>query len=130
MAAITRRAYARIGLLGNPSGAAVQSCACARGAAADVLLHTWPARRADGYNGKTIALSLENYYAEARARCAALRCAALAAAQRMTRRDAPSAQVTLVPADTVSFAPHPVHDAQEFPSLAALAGARAMQLWA
>jgi hypothetical protein len=38
-AAITRRAYARIGLLGNPS---------------------------DGFFGKTIAVSLQNFYAEVR----------------------------------------------------------------
>ncbi len=78
---------------------------------------------ADGFNGKTIALSLENYYAEARrgrrgARRAVCRPAGAADAPRA------AAQVTLTPADTVSFAPHAVHDAQEFPSLAALAGAR------
>jgi hypothetical protein len=68
MAAITCRAYARIGLLGNPSGAARGSNSAAqrtsRRAALTLRLLTFAG--ADGYNGKTIALSLETYYAEAR----------------------------------------------------------------
>ncbi|KAK3234438.1 hypothetical protein CYMTET_55309 [Cymbomonas tetramitiformis] len=63
---ITRRAYARIGLLGNPS---------------------------DGFNGKTISISVENFYAE----------------------------VTLTPSSQIRFLPHPEHDPQEFDSLVALA---------
>jgi hypothetical protein len=38
------------------------------------------------------------------------------------------AQVTLAPAERVSFEPHPVHDTQEFPDLAALSGAQAARL--
>lgn len=75
MAAITRRAYARIGLLGNPSGARCRLRASVEGA----LLMLRAAARADGYNGKTIAVSLENYHAEAR-RCAVGRCGLAAAA--------------------------------------------------
>lgn len=59
---ITHRVYARIGLLGNPS---------------------------DGFNGKTIALSLKNFYAE----------------------------VTLTPASGVEFVRHPIHDRRDYPSL-------------
>jgi hypothetical protein len=40
------------------------------------------------------------------------------------------AQVTLVPAERVSFEPHPVHDTQEFPDLAALSGAQGLSLLA
>jgi hypothetical protein len=75
MAAITRRAYARIGLLGNPSGARAALCASVVGD--DLTLRATPP--ADGYNGKTIAVSLENYYAEAR-RCLAGRRGLAAAA--------------------------------------------------
>mmetsp|Transcript_38945 Transcript_38945/g.97841 ORF Transcript_38945/g.97841 Transcript_38945/m.97841 type:complete len:358 (+) Transcript_38945:256-1329(+) len=61
-AIVTARTHARIGLLGNPS---------------------------DGYYGKVLALSLQNFYAE----------------------------VTLVPADRISFQPHPVFDSNSFASL-------------
>eukprot|EP00897_Mesotaenium_endlicherianum_P003906 jgi/Mesen1/3543/ME000198S02745 len=64
--ALTCRAYARVGLVGNPS---------------------------DGYYGKTISFSLENFYAEA----------------------------TLVPSDSIRFTPHPLHDPAEFESLHLLA---------
>ena len=66
---ITRRAYARIGLLGNPSGALPIALYSPFHAAAASGARAPPAAcsRADGYNGKCISLSLENYYAEVRA---------------------------------------------------------------
>lgn len=59
---IKKRCHARVGLLGNPS---------------------------DGYFGKTVSLSLANFYAE----------------------------VTLSPADDISVQPHPVHDLTHYRSL-------------
>ncbi|KAK9806753.1 hypothetical protein WJX72_001492 [[Myrmecia] bisecta] len=62
---VTERVYARIGLLGNPS---------------------------DGFFGKTISLSLQNFYAEVRCQ----------------------------PSAAVCFLPHPVHDSCQFTSLTSL----------
>ncbi|XP_076024005.1 glucuronokinase with putative uridyl pyrophosphorylase [Genypterus blacodes] len=59
---ITCRSYARVGLMGNPS---------------------------DGFNGKTIALSISNFWAE----------------------------VTLVESQTLALVPHPLNDPTEFGSL-------------
>ncbi|KAJ3590523.1 hypothetical protein NHX12_008473 [Muraenolepis orangiensis] len=59
---ITRRSYARVGLMGNPS---------------------------DGFNGKTIALGISNFWAE----------------------------VTLVESQTLVLLPHPLNDPTEFGSL-------------
>ena len=87
MAAITRRAYARIGLLGNPSGASRAACVLAALLSLSHALAVRTAARADGFNGKTIALSLENYYAEARpARRAALGRLRHADTRRLRRR--------------------------------------------
>eukprot|EP00939_MAST-03C_sp_MAST-3C-sp1_P003404 g3404.t1 len=62
---ISRRAYARVGLMGNPS---------------------------DGFYGKTIALTIQNYWAE----------------------------VTLRPSDRIQILPHPLYDPMEFASLSTL----------
>eukprot|EP00756_Hemistasia_phaeocysticola_P051557 Hpha_TRINITY_DN26731_c0_g1::TRINITY_DN26731_c0_g1_i1::g.138860::m.138860/K16190/GLCAK; glucuronokinase len=62
---ITRRAYARVGLMGNPS---------------------------DGFNGKTIALSIANFWAE----------------------------VTIVESEKLRLLPHPLNDPQEFGGLSDL----------
>ncbi|XP_069391182.1 glucuronokinase with putative uridyl pyrophosphorylase [Paralichthys olivaceus] len=59
---ITRRSFARVGLMGNPS---------------------------DGFNGKTIAMSISNFWAE----------------------------VTLVESQTLALVPHPLNDPTEFGSL-------------
>lgn len=64
---ITRRAHARVGLMGNPS---------------------------DGFNGKTISVSIENYWAEA----------------------------TIVQSERLVLQPHPLNDPSSFGSLADLYG--------
>jgi glucuronokinase len=62
---ITKRAYARVGLMGNPS---------------------------DGFHGKTIALTIRNYWA----------------------------QCTLTQSDKIRILPHPLYDPTEYPSLSSL----------
>lgn len=98
VASICSRVHARIGLLGNPS---------------------------DGYHGKTISCSLANFYAEVR--YAASTETVTAGVSRCSMSPfchcihLPSLQVVLTPAPTVSFEPHPEHDAQEFASITHLA---------
>ena len=70
-------------------------------------------------------MSVENYHAEAR-RCG-LRCDAAAASSGAPHGSvarAPLPQVTLTPAERVSFEAHPLHDPQDFADLGTLAGAR------
>lgn len=94
-----------------------------RAACALARLSAAVAARADGYNGKTIALSLENYHAEARRGAAALPATPLPRTQDAEECLAPR-QVTLTPAQRISFEPHPLHDPQDFADLGALAGTR------
>ena len=133
---ITRRAYARIGLLGNPS---------------------------DGFFGKTIAVSLQNFYAEVgwnlgqeekpwsglgaiamlfrwmsaahTLRCDARPTPASGFIYRQLRVFEPpgfvglpgGAQVTLTPSDKIRFTPHPQHDLAELDSIQHLADRVATQ---
>jgi hypothetical protein len=97
MATVTRRSYARVGLLGNPS---------------------------DGYHGRTISVLIENYFAEvstARQACRSHWASEVRSKSSMgNSARCPVAQVTLEPSDdgSVHFVPHWEHDAFDFASLA------------
>lgn len=104
---IKSRVHARIGLLGNPS---------------------------DGYHGKTISFALANFWAEVcvfwqmsmhpdnTCSLTALWFPTLSHFLMVSMMGLlGSLQVTLTPAPTVSFQPHPEHDAQEFASITHLA---------
>ena len=68
-------------------------------------------------------MSVENYHAEARRGAAALPTTPQPRTQDAEECLAPP-QVTLTPAERISFEPHPLHDPQDFADLGALAGTR------
>ena len=93
-ASITQRVYARIGLLGNPS---------------------------DSYYGKTISVSLANFFAEVQHALLLVLYTHKGAhcPPHATFHSVPPAvemQVTLKPCDTIRFAPHSLHDGGQYNS--------------
>jgi hypothetical protein len=101
MVVLSRRSYARIGLLGNPS---------------------------DGYHGRTISVLIENFYAEACVACSLPRTRGVVLWFR--RPCLFIAQVTLESTEdgSVHFVPHPEHDTHSFASLADFSRAGRSQL--